>query len=106
MVTMCPQVCRALEGISDRRRIVMNAVSPIPGQPKSLADELEHLSTADRDTIKSAIDDIAVPGPKAEAGAARIKRLAGKAGSAVGQAFCKIAVDVASETAKKIMTGV
>jgi hypothetical protein len=71
---------------------------------KDLADELD-LSADDRATLKTAIDDIATPGPRAEVGAARIKRLAGKAGTVVGRAFWKITVEVASEAAKKILLG-
>jgi hypothetical protein len=72
---------------------------------KSLTDELEDVSAEDRAKLKTAIDDIAAGGPRGEAGAARFKRMFGKATSAAGQALWKIAVDVASETAKKILTG-
>jgi hypothetical protein len=72
---------------------------------KDLADELEGLSADDRAKLKTAIDDIATGGPRAEVGAARIKRLAGKAGNVVGRAFWKIVVDVASEAAKKVLLG-
>ena len=72
---------------------------------KELADELEDTSADDRAKLKTAIDDIAADGPRAAAGAARIKRMVGKAGTAVGQALWKISVDVASEAAKKILTG-
>jgi hypothetical protein len=71
---------------------------------KDLADELD-LSADDRAKLRSAIDDIATGGPRAEVGAARIKRLLGKAGSGVGHALWKISVEVASEAAKKILLG-
>ncbi len=71
---------------------------------KDLADELEDLSADDRAKLKTAIEDVATGGPRAEAGAARIKRMVGKAGTAVGQALWKISVEVASEAAKKILT--
>lgn len=73
---------------------------------KDLADELEGVSADDRAKLKTAIEDVATCGPRAEAGAARIKRMVGKAGTAVGQALWKISVEVASEAAKKILTGV
>jgi hypothetical protein len=38
-------------------------------------------------------------------GAARIKRMVGKAGTAVGQALWKISVEVAGEAAEKILLG-
>jgi hypothetical protein len=72
---------------------------------RELTDELVDLSIEDRDQLKTAIEQVATDGPRAEAAAARIKRLIGKASSAVGQAIWKITVDVASEAAKKILTG-
>jgi len=72
---------------------------------KDLADELEDVSADDRAKLKTAIEEVATGGPRAEAGAARIKRMVGKAGTAVGQALWKISVEVASEAAKKILTG-
>jgi len=72
---------------------------------KGLAEELENLTAEDREKLKTAIDYVAAGGPRAEAGAARIKRMLGKASTAVGQALWKITVDVASEAAKKILTG-
>ena len=71
---------------------------------KSLADDLEEVSPEDRARLKTALDDVVAGGPKAEAGAARIKKMLGKASTAVGQALWKITVDVASEAAKKILT--
>jgi hypothetical protein len=70
---------------------------------KELADELEDVSPDDRANLKTAIDDVAGGGPRAEVGAARIKRMVGKAGTAVGQALWKISVEVASEAARKIL---
>jgi hypothetical protein len=72
---------------------------------KSLADDLEEMSTEDRAKLKTALDDVVAGGPKAEAGAHRIKKMLGKVSPAVGQAVRKFAVDVASETVKKILMG-
>jgi hypothetical protein len=72
---------------------------------KGLAEELENVTAEDREKLKVAIDDLAAGGPRAEAAAARIKRMLGKASTAVGQALWKISVEVASEAAKKILTG-
>ena len=72
---------------------------------KSLADELENLSAEDRAALKIAIDDVAGGGPRAEAGAARLKRMLGKATTTAGKALYKIVVDVASEAAKKMLLG-
>jgi hypothetical protein len=72
---------------------------------KDLADELEDVSQEDRTKLKTAIDDVAAGGPRAEAGAARIKRIVGKAGTTVGQALWKISIELASEAAKKVLLG-
>ncbi len=72
---------------------------------KELADELDGVSADDRATLKIAIEEVAAGGPRAEVGAARIKRLLGKASSGVGRALWKISVDVASEAAKKVLLG-
>jgi hypothetical protein len=69
------------------------------------ADDLDDITPEDRAQLKTAIDDVAGGGPRAEVGAARIKRMVGKAGTAVGQALWKISVEVASEAAKKILLG-
>ena len=72
---------------------------------KELADELDGVSADDRAKLKTAIEEVAAGGPRAEVGAARIKRLLGKASSGVGQALWKISVEVASEAAKKVLLG-
>jgi hypothetical protein len=72
---------------------------------QDLADELEEVSADDRAKLKTAIDDVAAGGPRAEVGAARIKRMLGKTSTVVGQALWKIAVEVAGEAAKKILVG-
>jgi hypothetical protein len=72
---------------------------------KSLAEDFEEVSPEDRVKLKTAIEDVAAGGPKAEAGAARIKKMLGNASTAVGKALWKITVDVASEAAKKVLLG-
>jgi hypothetical protein len=98
-------------GAFDPPRFCFSCGQPFPwttekmSAAKDLADELNGLSADDRAELKTAIDDIATRGPRAEVGAARIKRIAGKAGTAVGRAFWNISVEVASEAAKKILLG-
>lgn len=70
-----------------------------------MADHLEDVSPDDRAKLKTAIEDVAGGGPRAEAGAVRIKKMIGKAGTTVGQALWRISIDVASEAAKKILIG-
>jgi hypothetical protein len=72
---------------------------------KDLADELEDLTADDLAKLKVALDEIAVSGPKAEVGAVRIKKMLGKASTAVGKALWKMSIDIASEAAKKVLLG-
>ena len=70
-----------------------------------MADEFENLGPEERSKLKTALHDISSGGPRAELGAARIKKMVGKATSEVGQALWKISIEVASEAAKKILMG-
>jgi hypothetical protein len=70
-----------------------------------LADELEDITPEERTKLKTAIEEVAGGGPRAEAGAARIKRMLGKATTTVGQALWRITVEVASDAARKILLG-
>jgi hypothetical protein len=72
---------------------------------KELADEIENLSGEDRDKLKQALEDVSSDGPRTSLGAARLKKLLGNATSAVGKAAWKIAIEVATETAKKTLLG-
>jgi hypothetical protein len=72
---------------------------------RELADEIEGLSSEDRGKLKEAIVDIATDGPRTELGATRIKKMLGRASSAVGGALWKMSVDLATEAAKRIMIG-
>jgi hypothetical protein len=70
-----------------------------------LADELEDVTPDERTKLKTAIEEVAGGGPRAEAGAARIKRMLGTATTTVGQALWRITVEIASDAAKKILLG-
>ncbi len=72
---------------------------------KELADEIDNVSADDRAKIKEALDDVARDGPRTQLGAARLKKLLGNASSAVGKAAWKIAIEIATETAKKTLLG-
>lgn len=72
---------------------------------KELTDELDGVSDDDKEKLKGALDDISREGPRSEVGAARIKKILKKTGTGVGNALYKIAVDVGSEAAKKILLG-
>jgi hypothetical protein len=72
---------------------------------KSLVDDLDDKSPEEREKLKTAFDDVVASGPRAEAGAARIKKILGKATIGVSKALYQIAVDVASEAVKKSLLG-
>jgi hypothetical protein len=70
---------------------------------KDLTDQIDDLSDNDRSKIKEALEEISRDGPRTEVGATRLKKLLGKAKSAVGQAVWKASIEIATEAAKKLM---
>lgn len=70
---------------------------------RDLADEFENLTPEDRDLLKRSLDDIVRDTPQTTVSAVRFKRLAAKAGSVAASALKDILVDIASETAKKVI---
>ena len=72
---------------------------------KELADELDNLSLEEREILKKSLDDIMVmeDTPQTPVAATRFKKLIVKAGKPAAEAFRKLFIDVASETAKKII---
>ncbi|OIO75840.1 MAG: hypothetical protein AUJ85_01890 [Elusimicrobia bacterium CG1_02_37_114] len=70
---------------------------------KELTDEIESLTNEDKESLKNSIADIISNTPRTELGANRIKKYLSKAGKEVSQGFRDILVDIASETAKKIL---
>ena len=63
----------------------------------------EQLNTAEKEDFKQSVGDIVKNTPKAQAAAGRLKRLLLKASKETAGAVRDILVDVASETAKKII---
>jgi hypothetical protein len=72
---------------------------------KEHAAEIEGLDEAEREQLREAIDDLAAGGARTDLAASRFKRLMKKAGEAVGSGLYKVVVDVASDAAKKLITG-
>lgn len=72
---------------------------------QELADELDNLSIEEQEMLKKSLDDIMVmeDTPQTPAAATRFKKLIVKAGKPAAEAFRKLFIDVASETAKKII---
>jgi len=73
---------------------------------RELADELDNLSPEERDLLKKSLDDIMLDTPQTIVAATRFKKIAAKAaktGKATVKELRKLVVDIASETAKKII---
>lgn len=72
---------------------------------KDLAAELEELNSEEKKTLETSIEEITKDNTQAQVGATRIKKIMGKISSTTGEILQKVIVDVASETAKKILLG-
>ena len=68
-----------------------------------MAKELDGLNDEERNQLAASFDDLVREGPKTSLAATRFKKLIGKAGGVAGETFKKILVDIASETAKKML---
>jgi hypothetical protein len=88
-----------------------NCGKPFPWTAEKIAAAKEHaaeidgLDSAEKTQLQGAIDDLAAGGARTELAASRFKRLMKKAGETVGSGLYKVVVDVASEAAKKALTG-
>ena len=71
---------------------------------KELAMESEELTEKDADDLEAAMADIMQDGPRTEVASVKIKKIAKKAGSTIGGAIEKIAINVATEAAKQLIT--
>ncbi len=70
---------------------------------REYSDELENLSPEERDLLKKSIDDIVRETPQTPVAATRFKKIVAKVGKVAAQQLRKLVVDIASETAKKII---
>lgn len=70
---------------------------------RELVGELDDLSEEERDLLLQSIDDIVGDTPQTEVAATRFKKLAAKLGKGAADAFRRILVDIASESAKKVI---
>ncbi|MFC1933668.1 DUF2321 domain-containing protein [Chloroflexota bacterium] len=68
---------------------------------QELADELDELTSEERELLKKSIDDIIRDTPQTTVAVNRFKRLVAKAGKPAADAFRDILVDIVSETIKK-----
>jgi hypothetical protein len=72
---------------------------------KEHAGELDDLSEDEKKQLQGAIDDLAAGGARTELAVTRFKKLMAKARQSVGSGLYKVAIDVASEAAKKALMG-
>ena len=72
---------------------------------RELTDLLEDLSTEEREILKKSFDDIMLDTPQTTVAATQFKRLAAKVGKIAAEQLRELVVDIASETAKKIILG-
>ncbi len=71
---------------------------------KELSNELK-LSIEDQKTLETSIDQISKNNAQAQVGATRINRIMKNIKSTTGEILHKLIVDIASETAKKVLIG-
>ena len=72
---------------------------------KILVEETENLDEQDKLLMKASLDDISTNSPMTEVAVVRIKKFLRKIPGAAGEALKRAAIDVASDAAKKILTG-
>jgi len=72
---------------------------------KALAEDLEGLNDDERQQLAGTLRDLVSDSPMTTVSAGKFKRLVTKAGHGAAGAFRDILVDVASETAKKVIWG-
>jgi hypothetical protein len=70
---------------------------------RELADELTELTDEEKEKLKQSLDDIVHDSPRTQVAASRFKRFVAKAGPGVAEMFRSLLVDIASETAKKLI---
>lgn len=70
---------------------------------RQLADEVKGLSAEERVQLKECFPDLLSNNPRSEVAALRVRRLLGKAGGEALEALRALLVDLASETAKRII---
>jgi hypothetical protein len=121
-ITACPQCNANIQGAYNSPGVIgfgpreptgycHNCGAPYPWTAERLAvademiDDLERLKADDKAKLKEALRDITTDTPRTELGVSRFIKLAKKAGVAVGSGLYKVAIDVASEAAKKAIVG-
>lgn len=120
-ITKCPYCSATIRGAyctrSSTSSFTRPSFCPDCGKPypwteaklkaaKELVDELDKLTPEERELLKKSLDDIMLDTPQTIVAATRFKKIAAKAakaGKATVKELRKLVVDIASETAKKII---
>lgn len=72
---------------------------------KTLASEVEGITSDQVQVLEASILQISQDNPQAQVGAARINKIMKSVTGTTGEILHKLIVDIASETAKKVLTG-
>ena len=124
-ITSCPECGQPIQGYSDTDFHSREVINDPPSYchacgkafpwcltkieaAKELIEELENVTDQEKEKVISGIPDIMGETPKTQLAATRLEKLLQKAQSTSGpivQALRAWSVDVASETAKKIISG-
>jgi len=67
--------------------------------------DLDDLTSEEQQRLSEAVRDLTIDGPRTELGLTRFRKLATKAGQTLGGSLYKVAIDLASEAAKKALIG-
>ncbi len=70
-----------------------------------LVEGIEGLPDEDRRQLGQALTDIQTDGPRTEIGASRLRKLLKQGALTAGSALYKVALDVATDAAKKMIVG-
>jgi len=70
-----------------------------------MVDGIEGLPEDDRRQLDEALTDIQTDGPRTEIGASRLRKLMKQGALTAGSGLYKLALDVATDAAKKLIVG-
>jgi hypothetical protein len=119
-ITQCPSCNQAIRGFYHNPgdlnlsrytapKFCHNCGEPYPWTARGLTaareliSEAENLKPEEKESLRKSLDDLVRDTPGTQVAAIRFKKFVSKAGKETADALRKIIVDVASETAKKIL---
>ena len=72
---------------------------------RELIEFEDNLSVSEKELLRNSLDEIIAENPKTKVAAIKFKHTLAKVGQETAKALRDIAVDIASETAKKVLLG-